>query len=252
MNGTDQSVWDYGSLAATYDLRPDYCAGLVAEILQTHALDHGQWALEVGAGTGKLTRLLLNHGLNVLALEPNKPMQSVAMNKPEVRKAHWLSARGEALPVHSACMDLVAFGSSFNVLPVQQALDECARVLRPGGVWLAMWNHRDLNDPLQSAIEAVIRRQLPSYDYGRRRLSPEADVARHGAFSTAITTQRGFEVEVNANDWMNAWKSHATLARQAGERLPAILRELSELLGAAPTVRIPYFTRAWSARRTVA
>ncbi len=249
MTAADSLDWDYTRLACTYDLRADYHAGLISHTLQRLGLPAGALTLEVGAGTGKLTKLLCHHGLEVIASEPNASMRKVALFKPELRSARWLACRGEALPLPAGSVQLVAYGSSFNVLPAQQALDECARVLSAGGHWLALWNHRDLDDPLQREVEVLIRHHLPDYDYGLRRVSPEPEVAIHGAFTQIEAAQQRFMVEVDAGDWMLAWQAHATLQRQAGQRLPRILDELRSLLGAATTLRIPYFTRLWTAQR---
>ncbi len=249
MTAADALDWDYTRLASTYDLRADYHAGLVEQTLQRLGLPPGAWALEVGAGTGKLTGLLCGHGLQVLASEPNTSMRTVALAKPALRRAQWLACRGEALPLAAGAVRLVAYGSSFNVLPAQQALDECARVLAPGGYWLALWNHRDLDDPLQREVEALIRHHLPGYDYGQRRVSPQDSVMGHGAFSHIDAAEQQFVVEVDADDWMMAWKSHATLQRQAGTRLPYILQDIRSLVATSSALRIPYFTRLWTAQR---
>jgi SAM-dependent methyltransferase len=243
-------TWDYTELAKDYDNRPGYDEGLVREVLDECGVAPGSVVLEVGAGTGKLTALLLGERLRVLASEPNAAMRAVALAKPSVRQAAWLAALGEALPVRAAAVDLVAYGSSFNVLDARAALDECARVLRPGGHWLALWNHRDLHDPLQAEVEACIRRHVPGYDYGSRRVDPDAAVRQHRRFGHFGFAERRMVVRVQTAAWLAAWRSHATLARQAGGALDTILRELRAIVGAADVVEVPYFTRAWLARKT--
>ncbi len=246
-------AWDYTRLADAYDRRADYHAGLVARTIDAMDMAPGTLALEVGAGTGKLTGLLCRPGLEVLATEPNARMRDIALGKPALRTGvRWVACRGEALPLRAASAGLVAYGSSFNVLPVRAALDECARVLAPGGYWMALWNHRDLDDPLQREVEALIRRRLPAYDYGRRRASPEPDVAAHGAFGTVRADAQRFVIEMPAADWLQAWQSHATLERQAGSSLPHILEGIRALVGDARMLQVPYITRVWTARRVAA
>jgi len=246
---TRTDAWDYTPLASTYDHRPDYSASLVKEVLHALGLRRGTTVAEVGAGTGKLTTLLLDQGLSVLAMEPNASMRGVALAKPALAQASWVAARGESLPLCEASVQMVAYGSSFNVIPARAALDECARVLQDDGVWLAMWNHRDLGDPMQKALEQLIRSYIPAYDYGRRRAAPDADIVAHGAFGAPQSADRRFTVEVRTDDWMTAWRSHATLSRQAGERLPEILRAMADLVGTAKSLIVPYRTSLWFARR---
>lgn len=243
-------AWDYTRLAEAYDRRADYHAGLVARTIDNMDLAPGTLALEVGAGTGKLTGLLCRPGLEVIATEPNARMRDIALGKPTLRTGiRWMACRGEALPLRTASAGLVAYGSSFNVLPVRAALDECARVLAPGGYWMALWNHRDLDDALQCEVEALIRRHLPAYDYGRRRESPEPDVAAHGAFDAVRAHAQRFVIEIPATDWLQAWQSHATLERQAGSALPHILEDIRSLVGDTQALQVPYITRVWTARR---
>jgi hypothetical protein len=146
-------------------------------------------------------------------------------------------------------MQLVAYGSSFNVLEPEQALRECARVLHSGGSWLALWNHRDIDDPLQREVEAAIRRFVPDFRYGSRRESPLGQVEANGSFARGIGLERRFVAEVSAADWLAAWKSHATLRQQACGSMPALVDTVAAILGGTRELRIPYFTRAWIARR---
>lgn len=74
--------WDYSALAETYDLRPGYDKGLVSETLHLIGMKRDQLAVDVGAGTGKLTGLLLDQGLNVVAVEPNAAMRHIGFNNP--------------------------------------------------------------------------------------------------------------------------------------------------------------------------
>lgn len=241
--------WDYTDLAGTYDLRADYAPDLLRRTLERLGCQPGDVALEVGAGTGKLTGPLCDYGLDLTALEPNASMREMALRKGLGQRARWVAGRGEALPVASQSCRLVAFGSSFNVIPAQTALQECARVLEPGGCWLAVWNHRDLEDPLQKSVEELIRRHIPDYDHGRRRRSPESDLRTHGGWHDICGAEERFIVDIPARDWLAAWASHATLSRQAGSQKADILAEIGQWLGAEQTLRVPYFSRLWTAHR---
>lgn len=241
--------WDYTELANTYDLRADYSPELIRRTLSRIGCQEGAVALEVGAGTGKLTTLLCDHGLDLTALEPNQRMREVAFSKGLDRRARWVAARGEDLPVKNESCELVAFGSSFNVLPAPVALDECARVLKPGGHWLAIWNHRDLDDPLQREVEALIRLHLPGYELGRRRHSPVPDLQAHGHWHDICADEERFVVEIGKKAWMEAWQSHATLRRQAGPKLAGILAGIEEVLGSTQVLAVPYISRIWTAQR---
>ncbi len=242
--------WDYTALAPHYELRPDYDEALLQRVLASFRLQPASRLLDVGAGTGKLTRVLAATGCAVLACEPNAAMRTIgrqAVADPAVR---WLAGCGQALPVRDASVDLVGYGSSLNVLQPALAAGEAARVLRPGGHWLAVWNHRDLDDPLQREVEDRIRGLVSGFDPGlRRSRDPAAALSRHAAFDPVQQAQTRFVVTVEADAWLRAWRSHATLQRQAGAAFDAVLEQLAALLDGQRRLDVPYFSRAWWARR---
>ena len=70
----------------------------------------------------------------------------------------WFEGTGEDATLKSRSFDIITFGSSFNVCDQQKALSEGARILKNRGWFACMWNHRDLNDPVQSNIENIIKK----------------------------------------------------------------------------------------------
>lgn len=95
--------------------------------------------VELGAGTGKLTRAVSALGVRVVAVEPDPRMLAVL---------HGLGLEGvdgsaEAIPFDDGVADAVVAGSSLHWFELEQALAEIHRVLRPGGRLAFGWNHRD-------------------------------------------------------------------------------------------------------------
>ena len=80
-----------------------------------------------------------------------------------------------------------------------------------------MWNHRQLDDPIQSQIEAIIRVQVPSYGYGTRRQDQSEIIAASGLFDPAVHLSSSVIHEQSVDECVEAWRSHATLERQAGD-----------------------------------
>tara|TARA_A100001015_G_scaffold212818_1_gene238710 strand:+ start:2472 stop:2729 length:258 start_codon:yes stop_codon:yes gene_type:complete len=64
------------------------------------------------------------------------------------------------------------------------AFQEIERVLKPDGWFACMWNHRDLEDPLQKKIEGIIQSFVIDFDYGQRRLDPTSLLKNSGYFKT--------------------------------------------------------------------
>jgi SAM-dependent methyltransferase len=95
-------------------------------------------AVDLGAGTGKLTRGLLALGLEVVAVEPLAEMRA---HLPAA--ARMLDGSAEALPLPDASVDAVFAGQAFHWFDRDRALGEIARVLRPGGTLGLLWNRLD-------------------------------------------------------------------------------------------------------------
>ena len=243
-------TWDYSDRAATYEHRADYASAAIDRLLR-HLLDtHVARAVDIGAGTGKLTRPLLAAGLDVVAVEPNQSMRVVAAQIPLNGGAKWLAGCAEQLPLHANSFDLACFGSSFNVVDAARSLDEVNRVLKNDGMLAILWNHRDLNDPLQGAVESLIRKHLPNFSHGARREDPAAIVLQHHQFIAIDSFRTPFEFITTQTHFMAAWRSHATLARAAGSRLEAIIEAIHNLVPDGE-ISVPFSTAVWVFRKHV-
>ena len=131
----------FGAAASEYDaFRPGYARGAVSWVF-AGARGQVRRVLDVGAGTGALTRALVDLGLGVTAVDPDPAMLGVlAANLPDVE---CVAGAAESLPVASGSVDAVTVGQAFHWFDAPAARDEFARVLRPGGVVGILWNHRD-------------------------------------------------------------------------------------------------------------
>jgi ubiquinone/menaquinone biosynthesis C-methylase UbiE len=141
-------------------LRPDYAAEAGAWLAERAGLGSRSVAVDVGAGTGKLTRLLVGRVGEVVALEPAGNM--LAKLREVIPGARAVQGTAEALPFPDGSVDLVVAGHAFHHFVWAPALEEMHRALRPGG-WLALvWSLSDPADPLEPAIGAILDRHLPS------------------------------------------------------------------------------------------
>ncbi|MGH3122919.1 MAG: class I SAM-dependent methyltransferase [Streptosporangiaceae bacterium] len=128
----------FGAAAAAYERgRPPYPAEAVDWLLPEGA----SRVLDLGAGTGKLTRQLRDHGLDVIAVEPSEGMrEQLARAVPGV-PVHAGSAERIPLPGHS--VDAVLVAQAWHWVDRSRAVPEVARVLAPGGRLGLVWNIRD-------------------------------------------------------------------------------------------------------------
>ena len=134
--------------------RPDYPAAAIDRIVDRLDLRPGRTVLDLAAGTGKLTRLLLPSKANVIAVEPVREMRAELERR--VRGVVVLAGTAERMPLTDRYADAVTVGQAFHWFKQDEALREIHRVLRPGGGLALIWNARDERDPVQAALSEVI------------------------------------------------------------------------------------------------
>jgi len=135
--------------------RPGYPDAAVAHLRAVVGVTSGARVLDLGAGTGKLTRQLHRGGAVCLAVEPSASMRQVFRSAvPGVALA---GGTAEMIPVAAGAVDTVVVGQAFHWFDPPGALPEIVRVLRPGG-WLALiWNERDESDPAMAELVRISR-----------------------------------------------------------------------------------------------
>lgn len=160
--------------------RPDYPPEAVACLVARLGVGAGTRVVDVGAGTGKLTRRLAAAGARLVAVEPVADMRSsFARALPGVPA---VGGAAEALPLRNGVADAVVAGTAFHWFDGPVALREAHRVLRPGGrlalVWLARDESADWVARLAKLVAEYMRGNPPRYDGGTWRRAFETDEAR--------------------------------------------------------------------------
>ena len=128
----------FGSVAGDYDR---YRPAPPPQALDWLIPPDASAVLDLAAGTGAVTRLLIGRAARVVAVEPDERMRAVlAARCPE---AEVLEGRGEDIPLPDASVDAVVIASAWHWLDPERAVPEIARVLRPGGALGVIWVSRD-------------------------------------------------------------------------------------------------------------
>lgn len=131
----------FGAVAPAYDdHRPSYPDAAVDLALAGTGPGRVR-VLDLGAGTGKLTRSLVARGLDVVAVEPDPEMLAVLRARTPGADARAGSA--ETIPLPDGDVDAVLVGQALHWFDLDRAVPEIARVLRPGGVLAGLWNSGD-------------------------------------------------------------------------------------------------------------
>jgi ubiquinone/menaquinone biosynthesis C-methylase UbiE len=247
-----KTEWDYTALADAYLKRPDYSDTAIDAMLAITGVKKGDKVCDVGAGVAHLTLMLAAHGLDVTAIEPNDAMRANGISRTAaISNVSWFEGTGENTGQSDQCFDMVTFGSSFNVCDRPAALRETARILKPTGWFACMWNHRYLDDPIQFQIESIIRKRIPDYGYGVRREDQTDIIYASGLFESVLHIGSRTIHTQSIAECIEAWRSHATLERQAGAVFPDIVEEIAAFLekeAGKNEIEIPYSTNIWVAR----
>lgn len=241
--------WDYTALAKAYLQRADYARGAMQHLVEVTGLGPGKAACDIGAGTANLTVHLAASGARVDAVEPNDAMRALGGERTApLSNVHWFEGVGERTGRPPGTFHLATFGSSFNVVDRDAALTEVKRICVDGGWFACLWNHRDTSDLLQMRIEAAIRSLVPGYDTGLRRQDQTGYLVATGRFVSVDRTEHRQEFPQTADELIEAWRSHATLQRQAGDAFPRVVDAIADIARDAGPIVVPYVTRMWLAQ----
>lgn len=141
----------FGDVAEHYDrARPTYPDEAVAWAVGPDA----RRVLDLGAGTGKLTRVALGLGLDVVAVEPDAGMR--AQFDAATPGLAALAGSAEEIPLADGSVDAVVVGQAYHWFTPERALPEIARVLKPGGAFAPMWNMRSLDQDWTRRLDEIM------------------------------------------------------------------------------------------------
>ena len=170
--------------AVAYELaRPGYPDEAVTVLRDEAGIGVGTHVLDLAAGTGKLTRRLVELGASVTAVEPVAAMR--VQLETVLPGVEVVDGTAEEIPVDDASVDVVAVAQAFHWFDAPVALREIARVLRPGGRLVLLWNERDETTPWVSEMSRLIRwheRTVSRYQH----VSWPDIVATSGRFSQLV------------------------------------------------------------------
>lgn len=179
---TDRAV-DY----ARY--RPSYPVAVADLLMRVGHLSMGDVVADIGAGTGLFTRMLLEQGLRVRAIEPNAAMRAAADAMLGGGPGY---SSGAGTAEHTGLADagvrLVTVAQAFHWLDATAARVEFSRILTPGGCVAVVFNLRRTDTPLTAGYEALLQHFAP--EYPRVGLRPELDESAVAAFFAPGFCQR--------------------------------------------------------------
>jgi ubiquinone/menaquinone biosynthesis C-methylase UbiE len=226
----------YAGVAEEYErCRPSYPPEIVAWVVERLGLEPRRTVVDIGAGTGKFTRLLVPSGARVIAVEPLAEMRaqlSAAVTGVEV-----LAGSAEQLPLEDAPIDAATAAAAFHWFELDRALPELHRVLRPGGRLAIVHNFRDPGQPLQAAVQEIIGHLLPDASEFEQW---ESAVEESGLFGPLASFQVTHEQHFDAEGLAERVSTISYVARLPDEERAAVLAAVRALGEAQPETPFPF------------
>jgi SAM-dependent methyltransferase len=232
--------------------RATFPAAAVAAILAETGAAPGGALLELGTGTGKLTRSLTGSGARVIALEPVAEMR--ALLGETAPGAETLAGVAEQIPLADGSVDAVVAAQAYHWFDPEAATAEVARVLRPGGAVALVWNRRDERFAWMrehSDIFAGVAGDAPRYKHGTWRRGFDGSPA-FAPLELRTWPQRG----PAGRDVVRACvASMSFVAALDDEPRAALLAQVEHVLDTHPDTRgrddvaIPYVTELFTTRK---
>lgn len=249
---------DFSNLAQQYIHRPAYNDHLLKTLLlYTGYLQKPDFKVaDVGAGTGKLTKMLLEKGLSVAAVEPNDAMRAEGIKYTDGFDVSWMAGSGEETGLPDGSLDWIIMASSFHWTNPEKSLPEFSRILKPGGYFTAVWNPRNIeSSELHSGIEHKIYEIAPNIkrvSSGSKSTTKkwEEILISTGHFSNVIFMEVDHCEIMSRERYLGAWQSVNDIQTQAGDKNWKIIMDMirSEIKH-LDEIEVPYKNRAWTAQR---
>src|SRR5919107_6440384 len=223
-------VAGFADVAAVDDRgRPEYPPAAVERIVAELGAEPGARVLDLGAGTGKLTRPLLAAGLDVVAVEPLARMRTALAAA--VGSGRALDGRAEAIPLGDGSVDGAVCADAFHWFDGDRAAVELHRVVRPGGGVMALWTFNDDDVPWGEEITALLRplwerTRHPGIVEGRRAEALE----RHGGFAPLRRAQVSFEDTIDRHAALAWFASFSVVGSLPDAERTALLERMAEIL----------------------
>ncbi len=243
-----QRAQSFGSIALDYDrFRPAPPAEAVAWVVPTKC----ELAVDIGAGTGALTRRILEHVEHVVSIEPDDRMRAVLQERAPAADAR--AGTAEAIPLADASADLVAGSSMWHWVDEERAFAEVARVLRPGGTFAVMWNGADRSAANMS--EFLGRREHES-DTERGHRARVVNVPAGAPFAEPQTHLFTWEMPMTVDEIVGLATTYSPVIALSDDERDAFVERLQAVVRAAPgfaessTMTVPMRCFCWRTTRT--
>jgi SAM-dependent methyltransferase len=227
--------------------RPSYPANAIAKLAHELGLTPASTALDLAAGTGKLTRLLLAHAGRIVAVDPSRAMLAVLRKQlPEV-DAH--TGTAEAIPLAESSVDAVFVGEAFHWFQTDRACREIARVLSAGGGLALLWNRARWSEtelPWLPAFDALVKQhRLAAGEFPAEGDRWRSALQETRLFAPLSQAEVDYVHNVDADGFLALVASWSWIANLSEHERTTVLNQVRELVGKQSGLNLRYCTEIY-------
>ncbi|HEX3839745.1 MAG TPA: class I SAM-dependent methyltransferase [Acidimicrobiales bacterium] len=253
-------------MASTYErFRPGPPEAAIAWMLP----DSPTTVVDLGAGTGAMTKDLVGKADRIIAIEPDDRMRGIlAGNLPQVTA---LRGAGESMPLDTSSVDVVLASASWHWMESARALEETARVLVPGGTLGVVWAGPDPDGPFLTQAQAMLSEMSsdpsapasgsdPDLDLGNvvmdteNRVVTVLQIPDDTPFAQPEQQTLTWDVALSADELMGLLGTFSWIITMPEDRRTHVIAEARRLLrdglgiSGDVTVDVQYRSEAWRTR----
>lgn len=248
---------DFSNLAKNYSLyRPDYSKTVKKLIIDRVGKNKIKF-VDVGAGTGIWTRMVSGDKriCSATAVEPNKEMLNYGKQNKDNKNIKWKSGSGEKTNLMKNNFDLVSMASSFHWTNFDKAMSEFSRILKKGGIFVALWNPRIIEkNKLLTDIEKKIfelKPNLKRQSSGKSKAVEDlcSKLDSHRSFEDLIYIEGKHKIKLSVKQYIGVWRSVNDVQVKLGDKFEDFILYIQKKIRNKKFIETEYLTRAWSVKK---
>lgn len=242
---------DFDKLAENYaKYRPTYNFLLIKKIIKK--FKNKTIVLELGAGTGKFTKILqkLNYFNKIIAIEPSKQMMEQGINLLGNKKITWKNTKAENIKMKNNSVDLICAASSFHWFNNKKCLLKISKILKNNCYFIIIYNSRKTSlskdekriDYLLKKKYKIKKRISSGRLFTKKKL--ENDLGKTNFYIVNKESQIDLR-NIKKENYIGAWKSVNDIQVQLGSKFIKFIYDIEKLLSKKRTVKVYYETKVW-------
>lgn len=156
---------EFDGLAAVYTIgRPAYANAFINELYNKYGVSSDTIIADIGSGTGKFAKQLIERGTFVYCIEPNDDMRNQSIIElQEYRNCKCVAGNAANTSLQDNSVDFITAAQAFHWFDVELFRNECKRIIRPCGKVFLIWNIRDITSEITQKSYQIYQKYCPDF-----------------------------------------------------------------------------------------